>query len=89
MGESVTFECGVEAADVSGVDVWWRKDSLNLTVGENTTNVNRKYDIQVRYLKRNVSGGDVLTKSACRREQQQEIPYDIQVRYWKCKVSGG
>jgi hypothetical protein len=52
LGESVTFECGVEAADVSGVDVWWRKDSLNLTVGENTTNVNRKYDIQVRYLKR-------------------------------------
>jgi hypothetical protein len=57
LGESVTFECGVEAADVSGVDVWWRKDSLNLTVGENTTNVNRKYDIQVRYLKRKVSGG--------------------------------
>jgi hypothetical protein len=49
LGESVTFECGVEAADVSGVDVWWRKDSLNLTVGENTTNLNRKYDIQVRY----------------------------------------
>ncbi len=44
----MTFECGVEAADVSGVDVWWRKDSLNLTVGENSTNVNRKYDIQVR-----------------------------------------
>ncbi len=73
----MTFECGVEAADVSGVDVWWRKDSLNLTVGENTTNVNRKYDIQVRYLKPEVSGGfDVLTKSACRREHykhQQEI----------------
>ena len=43
LGESVSFECGVEAEDVTGVDAWWLKDGVNLTRLE----TNRKYDIQV------------------------------------------
>ena len=43
MGESISFECGVEAEDVSGVDAWWLKDGVNLTVADTA----RKYDIQV------------------------------------------